>query len=106
MAKIDVDLTVSVEKKFRDAKINLKFSKSIDEHIIVYVNNNRYLVKSSAGSAQIKLSNLDIGKYTVKTYVDSYIYNTNNSFLPVNLTLASTPSFIVSVPPRYSCFNS
>ena len=86
VAKIDVDLTVSVEKKFRDAKINLKFSKSIDEHIIVYVNNNRYLVKSSAGSAQIKLSNLDIGKYTVKTYVDSYIYNTNNKTASFEIT--------------------
>ena len=74
VAKIDVDLSVSIERKLRDVKINLKFSKPIDEYVVVNVNGEDYTVKSNAGSAQIKLSNLNVGDYSVKTHVDSYIY--------------------------------
>ena len=78
VSKIDADLTINIEQNIRDVKINLKFSKPIDEYVTVYVNDDSKLVKSSGGNAEINLYNMDIGDYIVRTYVNSYIYSVEN----------------------------
>ena len=92
VTKINVDLSVNIEKNIRDADVYLNFSKKISEYVSVLVNNDPYMIKTNDGEAVIRLSNLSNGEYTVNASVNSYIYDSNDE--SVDFTINDIPSNI------------
>ena len=78
VSKINVDLSINIEKNLRDVNIYLDFSKKINEYVNVLIDGVRHVIETNEGSAVINLYNLSNGKYSVTAFVDSYIYNSNN----------------------------
>ena len=92
VSKIDVNLSLSVEKSIRDVDIHFDFSRKIDEYVYVLINDDPYTIKTDDGKAVISLHNLKNGKYIVNASINSYIYGSNNAI--VDFTINSVPSNI------------
>lgn len=92
VSKINVDLSLGIEKNIRDVNVNLEFSKKINEYVHVFINDDYYIIKTDEGKAVISLYNLSNGTYVVNASVNSYVYNSNNK--SVSFEIKEIPSNI------------
>lgn len=92
--RLSADIGLEIIKNMISANINIYISRDINETLMVFVNDENYTVKSSNGKAQLNLSNLECGNYSVKVVLLNTSYVSN---IPVkNFTIEAIDTNIIA----------
>ena len=75
VSKIPVGLSVDVNQIKDSLTITINLSQALDEYVVVYVNDEYNILKSSKGQAVLNLNSAYPGTYLIKTNVNSLIYD-------------------------------
>lgn len=92
--RLSSNIALEIVKNMISATINIDVSRPVNETFMVFVNGDNYTVNSSNGKAQLNLSNLECGNYSVKVILlnDTYVSN-----VPVkNFTIEAIGSRIIA----------
>ncbi|WP_407377749.1 C1 family peptidase [Methanobrevibacter sp.] len=74
VSKTKVEIVSAVNIVYNNATVDFTISKSIDEHITVYVDDTYYLLKLKNGKATIDLNSLNAGIHTISAIINSSCY--------------------------------
>lgn len=86
--KNKVEITIDISKNSNNAIIYIKLSKSLDESLLVKINDEEYIINTVNGRAIINLDNLENGNYFIVAKLineEEYITNSSNNEFEINL---------------------
>ena len=86
--KNKVEITIDISKNSNNAIIYIKLSKSLDESLLVEINDVEYIINTVNGRAIINLDNLENGNYFIVAKLineEEYITNSSNNEFEINL---------------------
>ena len=78
VAKKEITMDVTVDKDYRDIKVNVNLSEKLDGNLTVLVNNTPYTLSYTNGTGSLILKNLTYGNYTINTVFTKDNYQTVN----------------------------
>lgn len=78
VAKKEITMDVTVDKDYRDIKVNVNLSEKLDGNLTVLVNNTPYTLSYTNGTGSLIFKNLTYGNYTINTVFTKDNYQTVN----------------------------
>lgn len=78
VAKKEITMNVTIDKDYRDIKVNVNLSEKLDGNLTVLVNNTPYTLSYTNGTGSLIFKNLTYGNYTINTVFTKDNYQTVN----------------------------
>lgn len=78
VAKKEITMNVTIDKDYRDIKVNVNLSEKLDGNLTVLVNNTPYTLSYTNGTGSLILKNLIYGNYTINAVFTKDNYQTVN----------------------------
>ena len=78
VAKKEITMNVTIDKDYRDIKVNVNLSEKLDGNLTVLVNNAPYTLSYTNGTGSLILKNLTYGNYTISAVFTKDNYRTVN----------------------------
>lgn len=78
VAKKEITMNVTIDKDYRDIKVNVNLSEKLDGNLTVLVNNTPYILSYTNGTGSLIFKNLTYGNYTINTVFTKDNYQTVN----------------------------
>lgn len=78
VAKKEITINVTIDKDYRDIKVNVNLSEKLDGNLTVLVNNTPYTLSYTNGTGSLIFKNLTYGNYTINTVFTKDNYQTVN----------------------------
>lgn len=78
VAKKEITMNVTIDKDYRDIKVNVNLSEKLDGNLTVLVNNTPYTLSYTNGTGSLILKNLNYGNYTINAVFTKDNYQTVN----------------------------
>ncbi|WP_458452966.1 Ig-like domain repeat protein [Methanobrevibacter sp.] len=75
IVKIKVNMTMDIKN---NVEITVEFCEPINEYVHLLIDDDVYKQKTANGKCTFTFDKLQSGNYTVKAYLNSYIYESNN----------------------------
>ena len=77
VSKTDVELSINHKMVKDSLEITANISIAIDDYVVIYVDDQYYIVKSSKGQAVLTLNDVYPGIYSIRANLNSYVYDSN-----------------------------
>lgn len=78
VAKKEITMNVTIDKDYRDIKVNVNLSEKLDGNLTVFVNNTPYTLSYTNGTGSLIFKNLTYGNYTISAVFTKDNYQTVN----------------------------
>lgn len=78
VAKKEITMNVTIDKDYRDIKVNVNLSEKLDGNLTVLVNNTPYTLSYTNGTGSLIFKNLTYGNYTINAVFTKDNYQTVN----------------------------
>ena len=78
VAKKEITMNVTIDKDYRDIKVNVNLSEKLDGNLTVLVNNTPYTLSYTNGTGSLIFKNLTYGNYTISAVFTKDNYQTVN----------------------------